>query len=40
MIVCDSFALPGDIPNHYDFVEARHVGGAAGLRRECEGPQL
>jgi hypothetical protein len=29
-----AFALPGDIPNHYDFVEARHAGGAAGLVAE------
>jgi hypothetical protein len=29
-----TFALPGDIPNHYDFVAARHAGGAAGLRAE------
>jgi hypothetical protein len=29
-----AFALPGDIPNHYDFVEARHAGGAAGLLAE------
>lgn len=26
-----TFALPGDIANHYDFVEARHAGGAAAL---------
>jgi hypothetical protein len=29
-----TFALPGDIPNHFDFVEARHVGGAAALLTE------
>lgn len=34
MIVCDSFALPGDIPNHYDFVEARHVSTVSTLPGE------
>ncbi|HEV2944281.1 MAG TPA: hypothetical protein VGX26_04115 [Solirubrobacteraceae bacterium] len=29
-----TFALPGDIPNHYDFVEARRAGGATGLLAE------